>query len=221
MALAARVRACAAASPSRRAAAKLRASVASSQARGEGCGVAPISQDKDVKAAFAEWKKPCPLMRQRSELKATMSEFTVNQGRAEDLISRYLTAALNDSLEDEEALDLGIDAAASLERAVASGLEDDEPDTGLYGASLTRLTGLAGILDTYVEAPAAEAEDQPRTSELGPASTQTALATVFSLPMPRPPSAVSTTAGTRVSTPATMKTCWSGCRCPSISGTEA
>ncbi len=181
MALAARVRACAAASPSRRAAAKLRASVASSQARGEGWGVAPISQDKDVKAAFAEWKKPCPLMRQRSELKATMSEFTVDQGRAEDLISRYLTAALNDSLEDEEALDLGIDAAASLERAVASGLEDDEPDTGLYGASLTRLTGLAGILDTYVEAPAAEAEDQPRTSELGPASTQTALATVFFL----------------------------------------
>jgi hypothetical protein len=40
----------------RRAAAKLRASVASGQARGEGCGVAPISQDKDVKAAFAEWK---------------------------------------------------------------------------------------------------------------------------------------------------------------------
>jgi hypothetical protein len=58
-----------------------------------------------------------------------MSEFTVDQGRAEDLISRYLTAALNDSLEDEEALDLGIDAAASLERAVASGLEDDEADT--------------------------------------------------------------------------------------------
>jgi hypothetical protein len=193
------------------AAAKLRASVASSQARGEGCGVAPISQDKDVKAAFAEWKKPCPLMRQRSALKATMSEFTVDQGHAEDLISRYLTAALNDSLEDEEALDLGIDAAASLERAVASGLEDDEPDSGLYGASLTRLTGLAGILDTYVEAAAAKAEDQPWTSELGPASTQTALATVFSLPMPRPPSAVSTTAGTRVSTPATTKTCWAGC----------
>jgi hypothetical protein len=138
-----------------------------------------VSQHKDVKAAFAEWKKPCPLMRQRSDLKATMSEFTVDQGRAENLISRYLTAALDDSLEDEEALDLGIDAAASLERAVVSGLEDNEPDTGLYGASLTRLKGLAGILDTYVEAPAAGAEDQPRTSELGPASTQTALATVF------------------------------------------
>jgi hypothetical protein len=210
MALAARVRACAAASPSRRAAAKLRASVASSQARGEGCGVAPISQDKDVKAAFAEWKKPCPLMRQRSELKATMSEFTVDQGRAEDLISRYLTAALNDSLEDEEALDLGIDAAASLERAVASGLEDDEPDTGLYGASLTRLTGLAGILDTYVEAPAAEAEDQPRTSELGPASTQTPLATVFFLADAQATVSRLYNGGDRVSTPATMKTCWSG-----------
>jgi hypothetical protein len=42
MALAARARACEAASPSRRAAAKLRASVASSHARGDGCGVAPI-----------------------------------------------------------------------------------------------------------------------------------------------------------------------------------
>jgi hypothetical protein len=73
-----------------------------------------------------------------------MSEFTVDQGRAEDLINRCLTAALNDWLEDEDALDLGIDAAASLERAVAPGLEDDEPDTGLYEASLTRLTGLAG-----------------------------------------------------------------------------
>jgi len=38
MALAARARACEAASPSRRAAAKLRASVASSHARGDGCG---------------------------------------------------------------------------------------------------------------------------------------------------------------------------------------
>lgn len=85
-------------------------------------------------------------MRHRRELKATMSEFTVDQGRAEHLISRYLTDALNDSLEDEEALDLGIDAAASLERAVASGLEENESDTGLYGASLTRLTGLVGIL---------------------------------------------------------------------------
>jgi hypothetical protein len=101
------------------------------------------------------------------------------QGHAEDLISRYLTAALYDSLKNEQALDLGIDAAASLERAVAAGLEDDEPDTGLYGASLTRLTGLAGILDTYVEAPAAEAEDQRRISELGRAATQTTLATVF------------------------------------------
>jgi hypothetical protein len=213
---------CAAASPSRRAAAKLRASVASSQARGEGCGVAPISQDKDVKAAFAEWKKPRPLMRQRTELKATISEFTVDQGCAEDLISRCLTAALNDSLEDEEALDLGIDAAASLERAVASGLEDTSRTPACTGTSLTRLTGLAGILDTYVEeAPAAEAEDQPRTSELGSASTQTAPATGFFLADAQATAAVSTTAGIRVSTPATMKTCWSGCRCPSISGTEA
>lgn len=140
-----------------------------------------VSQDKDVKAAFAEWKKPCPLMRQRSELKATMSEFTVDQGRAENLISQYLTAVLNDSLATGESLDFGIDAATSLERAVASSLEDHEPDTGLYGASLTRLTGLAGILDTYVEAPAAEAEGQPRTSELGPPATYTALATVFFL----------------------------------------
>jgi hypothetical protein len=59
-------------------------------------------------------------------------------------------------------LDLGIHAAASLERAVASGLEDDEPDTGLYGASLTRLTGLAAILDTYVEAPAPSSSARSR-----------------------------------------------------------
>jgi hypothetical protein len=27
---------------------------------GEGCGVAPVGQDKDVTAAFAEWKNPVP-----------------------------------------------------------------------------------------------------------------------------------------------------------------
>lgn len=140
-----------------------------------------VSQDKDVKAAFKEWKKACPLMRHRGELKATMSEFTVDHGRAEHLISRYLTASLNGSLEDEEALAFDIDAAANLERVIASSLEENEPDTGLYGASLTRLTGLAGISGTYVESPDAEAEDQPRTSELGPTSVQTALATVFFL----------------------------------------
>jgi hypothetical protein len=140
-----------------------------------------VSQDKDVTAAFTEWKKACPLMRHRSELKATMSEFTVDQGRAEHLISQYLTASLKDSLEDEEALHFDIDAAANLERAIASSLEENEPDTGLYGASLTRLTGLAGITGTYVESPPAEAESQPRTSELGPVSAQTALATVFFL----------------------------------------
>src|SRR5689334_6766501 len=48
------------------------------------------------------------------------------------------------------------------------------------GASLTRLTGLAGITDTYVEAPPAE-QEQPRTSELGPPPAQTVLATVFFL----------------------------------------
>ena len=151
------------------------------EADGDTARLLLVSQDKDVKAAFTEWKKACPLMRHRSELKATMSEFTVDQGRAEHLVSLYLTASLNDSLEDEEALHFDVDAAASLERAIASGLEENEPDTRLYGASLARLTGLAGITGTYVESPPAEAEDQPRTSELGPASTQAALATVFFL----------------------------------------
>ena len=65
------------------------------EAGGDTARLLLVSQDKDVKAAFMEWKKACPLMRHRSELKATMSEFTVDQGRAEHLISLYLTASLN------------------------------------------------------------------------------------------------------------------------------
>ncbi len=49
--------------------------------------------------------------------------------------------------------------AASLERDIASGFEENEHDTGLYGSSLTRLTGLVGIAGIYVESPPAEAED--------------------------------------------------------------
>ena len=115
-----------------------------------------VSEDKDIKAAFEEWKKDCPLMRRRGQLKATMSEFTVDQGRAENLVRQYLTASLNDSSQGEGTLGFDIDAASNLERLIASSLEEDEPDTALYGASLRRLTGVAGITGTYVEsAPAA------------------------------------------------------------------
>src|SRR5258707_59748 len=140
-----------------------------------------VGADNDVEAAFAEWKTDCPVMRRRVQLKATMSEFTLDQGRAENLIRQYLTAALNDSSQGEETLGLDMDASSSLERLIASSLEEDEPDTALYGASLTRLTGLAGIADTYVESAALAEEDRAQTSELGPASTQTALATIFFL----------------------------------------
>ena len=140
-----------------------------------------VSEDKDVEAAFEEWKKDCPLIRRRSQLKATMSEFTLDQGRAVNLIRQYLTASLDDSSQGDGILGFDIDAASNLEGLIASSLAENEPDTGLYGASLRRLTGLAGITGTYVEsAPTAE-EDQPQTSELGPASTQTVLATVFFL----------------------------------------
>jgi hypothetical protein len=140
-----------------------------------------VSDDKDVEAAFEEWKKDCPLIRRRSQLKATMSEFTLDQGRAENLIRQYLAASLADSSQDEGTLDFDIDAASNLERLIASSLAENEPDTALYGASLRRLTGLAGITDTYVESTPAAEKDQPQTSELGPASTQTVLATVFFL----------------------------------------
>ena len=140
-----------------------------------------VSEDKDVEAAFKEWKKDCPLIRRRSQLKATMSEFTLDQGRAENLIRHYLTASLADSSQGEETLDFDIDAASNLERLIASSLEEYEPDTALYGASLRRLTGLAGITATYVESAPITEENQPQTSELGPASTQTLLATVFFL----------------------------------------
>jgi hypothetical protein len=140
-----------------------------------------VSEDKDIKAAFKEWQRACPLMRRRGQLKATMSEFTLDQGRAEHLISHYLTASLGDSSQDEGTLSFDIDAASNLERLIASSLADDEPDTALYAASLTRLTGLVGINGTYVDSASVQEADQPQTSELGPTSTQTALATVFFL----------------------------------------
>jgi hypothetical protein len=140
-----------------------------------------VSEDKDVEAAFEEWKKDCPPMRRRGQIKATMSEFTLDQGRAEDLIRQYLTTSLDDSSQGEGTLEFDVDAAPNLERLIASSLAEDEPDTALYAASLRRLTGLAGITDTYVESALAEEADQPRTSELGRAPTQTALATIFFL----------------------------------------
>ena len=140
-----------------------------------------VSQDKDVEAAFGEWKKDCPVIRRRSQLKATMSEFTLDQGHAENLIRRYLIASLDVRSQDEGTLGFDIDATSILERLIASSLAENEPDTALYGASLRRLTGLVGIVGTYVESPPSVEEDQPQTSELGPASTQTVLATVFFL----------------------------------------
>jgi hypothetical protein len=140
-----------------------------------------VSADKDIEAAFEEWKRGCPLIRRRSELKATMSEFTLDQGRAENLIRQYMTVSLAESSEAERTLDFDVDAASNLERLIASSLEENEPDTALYGASLTRLNGLAGITDAYVESAPAVEEDEPQTSELGPTSTQTVLATVFFL----------------------------------------
>lgn len=140
-----------------------------------------VSDDKDIKAAFEEWKKDCPLMRRRGQLKATMSEFSLDEGHAESLIRLYLDSSLADSFQGEGTPCWDIDAASNLEGLVASSLEMDEPDTGLYGASLSRLTGLAGITDTYVESAPGQEENQPRNSELGPKPTQTALATVFFL----------------------------------------
>jgi len=140
-----------------------------------------VSEDKDIKAAFKEWGKADPLMRKRVELKATMLEFTVDEGDAEDLIRQYLTTSLSDPSQGEDTLGFDIDAASNLENLIASSFAEDEPDTGLYGASLARLTGLAGITDTYIEPALAAQADHPQTNELGPASTQTALATVFFL----------------------------------------
>jgi hypothetical protein len=137
-----------------------------------------VSEDNDINAAFEEWGKSDPLMRRRGQLKATMSEFTVDEGSAGDLIRGYLTTSLSDSSQGEDTLGFDIDAASSLEGLIAASLAEDEPDTGLYGASLRRLTGLAGIADIYIESSPAAETDQPRTSELGPALTQTALATV-------------------------------------------
>jgi hypothetical protein len=140
-----------------------------------------VSEDKDVEAAFGEWEKTCPLIRRRSQLKATMSEFTLDQGRAENLIRQYLTASLANSSQGEETLEFDIDAASNLEHLIASSIEEYEPDTALYGASLTRLTSLAGISATYAESGPTTREGRPQTSELGPPSTQAVLATVFFL----------------------------------------
>lgn len=138
-----------------------------------------VSEDKDISAALGQWGQDCPQMRRRPEVKATMSEFVQDEGGAQNLIVRYLAALLDDPGHDDETLGLGIDPSG-MERRIASSLAEYEPDTALYGASLTRLTGLAGITDTYVEAPPAE-QEQPRTSELGPPLAQTVLATVFFL----------------------------------------
>jgi hypothetical protein len=140
-----------------------------------------VSDDKDIKAAFEEWKKDCPLMRRRGQIKATMSEFSLDEGRAESLIRHYLDSSLEDSFQAEGTLCWDIDAVSNLEGLIASSLEMDEPDTGLYGASLSRLTGLAGITDTYIESAPAQEENQSQTSELGSKPTQTTLATIFFL----------------------------------------
>jgi hypothetical protein len=74
-----------------------------------------------------------------------------------------LAISLSDAPQDEETLGFDIDAASNLESLIASSLAEDEPDTGLYGASLTRLTGLAGVTDIYIE-PDAAACQCPSTS---------------------------------------------------------
>jgi hypothetical protein len=151
------------------------------QVAGDAARLLFVGEDNDIKAAFRKWGKTDPLTRRRGQLKATMSEFTVDEGGAGDLILRYLITSVNDSAQDEETLGFDIDATASLEGVISSSLAEDEPDTGLYGASLTRLTGLAGVTDIYIESAPPTETGQPRTSELGPALTQTALATVYFL----------------------------------------
>lgn len=140
-----------------------------------------VSEDKDLPAAFEEWGKADPLMRRRGELKATLSEFTFDEGGAGDLIRKYLTTSLGDPCSGERTQDFDIGAVSNLERLIASILAENEPDTALYGASLTRLTGLAGVTGIYVESVSTAETDQLRNSELGPTPTQTALATVFFL----------------------------------------
>jgi hypothetical protein len=99
-----------------------------------------VSEDKDIRAAFEEWEKSCPLMRRRGELKASMSEFTVDQGHAENLIRDYLIASISEPPPGDGALAVDIGTASNLERLIASSLKEYEPDTALYAASLTRLT---------------------------------------------------------------------------------
>ncbi|WP_214107778.1 hypothetical protein [Acrocarpospora catenulata] len=145
-----------------------------------------LTQDKDIRDACQAWGIAAPLTRTRRQLRSTLFEVTIDDGHATRAVVRYLLEQLPIGLSPgDQVTRFDIGNTPSLDRAVQSSDLVDALDAHVLGASVTRLTALAGLDRVTVESDPAdteEAADTPRgPGDLGSACHHQVSATVFFL----------------------------------------
>jgi len=109
-----------------------------------------ISTDHDLRTALLAWDLPEPLMRPLKDLHATLFTVSVDTGSATRVLLHHLLDVLP-TPPGTGLLELG--ATPGLRAALEPLFFESGPDPRVESASLSRITGLAGIGAVTVEAP--------------------------------------------------------------------